>query len=584
MLVWTKAQKRLLKQGSRLYTFLMQRPGLQRPLESERVSDASAPASMSAPSGQPKLLLSKFALTVAGATAFTILFLVYAAMAKLLVLHPDQAHPSLYAQAILDGNVFLRGWELTTVTFYTEIPLYMIAIKLIGLNADLMRVVPAFIHTVNIFLLGGLIWKYRTREGIWMFLPFVILAVMPAGGLWTYGLFGPMHHVTTSCGFLVLMLLNRDLALDRFSRTSLAVAGVGLVGTWGDLAFLFVFAMPVAFACLYAHRDHPDLQSRAGLLVALPLLMGSVVGQLIVMGMRSLGLGTPGGLEHNMFVRSNEVLGKVFATLEGWMELFFPSVWGRPGNLATMAALMLALGFWWWLRAMYWAVLSRRAAAIDVLCAVMPIAVFAMVVATKRQGWVNEVRMLIPAYLMGVFLVCRWWQDQPNPRRNAWALVLMGIGAVILTFNFFRFNNVVADDASAGRYRRMAVFLEQRGLTKGHADYWSAPLVMVASGNRVRLSPLLDSGDVLSPYYWGSSIQSYVGWRSRFMLIRGQSDNPDEGPHSRLAHERAATQYWGEPKERYEVEGMVVLVWDKDKEVRPHDYPPNLVRRIKLGL
>ena len=526
----------------------------------------------------------RIALALAGLAVFIGLFAMYSAMAKLLVLHADQAHPSLYAQAILDGNVLLRGWELTTVTFYTEIPFYMIAIKLMGLNADLMRVVPAFIHTMNIFLLGGLIWRYRTREGMWIFLPFVILAVMPAGGLWTYGLFGPMHHVTTSCGFLVLMLANKDLVLPRLHKTSLALAGVSLLGTWGDLAFLFVFALPLAFACLYAHREDPETQKKAGLYVALPIVVGSVIGHLIVVGMRRLGLGTPGGLEHNMFVRSNEVMEKVWATLQGWTDLFFPSVWGRPGNLAALAGAMLALGFWWWLRAMYWAVFSRRASAIDVLCAAMPIAVFAMVVVTKRQGWINEVRMLIPAYLMGVFLVCRWWQDQPNPKRNAWALVLMGIGAIILTINFFKYNNVLAEDSSAGKYKRVAAFLEQRGLTRGHADFWSAHLTMVASGNRVRLSALLDSRDTLSPYYWGSSAHTYVGWRSNFMLIKGQSDIPDEGPHSQVAHERAARAYWGEPRERYEVEGMVVLVWDSEKEVRPADYPPNLVRRIQLGL
>ena len=521
-------------------------------------------------------------LIAGGAVLFALVFLANLNIAKLVgPLNPDQAAIALYAQEVLDGNVFLRGWELTTVTFYTEIPLYMAAIQLFGLSLDVMRVVPAFLHTVNIFLLAGLVWKFRIRNVAWILLPVLVMALLPAGGLWSQALFGPMHHATTACGFLALLLLGLDLTLPKLGRTSAALFGIALVGTWGDLAYLFVFAFPLLVACLYAHRDQPERQLESVKTVALPTLIGSILGHLMVVLMRAAGMGTPGGLEENSFVAARNVAPKILATSQGWLDLFFPSVWGRPANIYTLGAIMLALCFWWWVRAMAWATANRRAAAIDVLCAVMPISVFVMVIATMRQGWENEIRMLVPSYMLGVLLVSRWWQSQESPRRNAWAMVLMLIGALVTAYMFVKVNAATLLGSDYGqRFKQVAAFLDQKGLRHGHADFWSGHLLRVASGNRLEFSSLMDgSGVHLAPYYWSADAEWFVGWSSNFMVIRGQGEIPDKGAHCRADIEKAAIAYWGKPLERYEVEGMVVLVWDEAKSIGENEMPPKLKRK-----
>ncbi|ECK7329180.1 hypothetical protein FRM79_22360, partial [Salmonella enterica subsp. enterica] len=52
-----------------------------------------------------------------------------------------------------DGNILLRGWTLSTVSFYfTEAIWYMIVIRVFGDSIYLMYVLPAVFYTITIML------------------------------------------------------------------------------------------------------------------------------------------------------------------------------------------------------------------------------------------------------------------------------------------------------------------------------------------------------------------------------------------------------------------------------------------------
>ena len=521
-------------------------------------------------------------LWVVGALGFAILFLLHAAMGKLVTpLHADQAYVVQYANAILGGNWGLRGWEQTTVTFYTEIPLYLLGIKLFGLGPDLMRIVPAFVHTVAILLICILIWRNRTHDRLWIFAPVLLLLLMPSNGIWKYGLFGPMHHATACLGYLVLILIGPGMIGERGIRSSLWIALVSCLATWGDLAYLFVFALPIVLAGVFAYRRDTSSQRRFAIATAAPVLLGSVAGQAVVMAMRAAGFGTPGGLENNVVVSADRFAEKVVATTGGWMEFFFPSFWNQPLGIKVYCALFLAVGLLWWMRAAYWAMFDQKAAALDVLCVTMPITVLALTALTYRQGWVDESRMLVPAYFLGVLLISRWWQAQERPVLNAWMPGMVAVGSVVLSAVFLSQNRLMlAGDAYSAKYIRVAEFLKEKGLTHGYADFWSAHLTMVAGGGSLSLSPVLNpSTSKIGPYLWASKTDWYVGWKANFMLIKGQGERPEEGsPHSQRELLEAAERYWGQPSARYTVEGMVVLVWDEPKSIHQSELPLSLRR------
>ena len=150
----------------------------------------------------------------AGAVGFLVLYFFFASLGKLVPAHSDSSYLILYADAMLNGNWLLRGWDLTTVGFYTEFPFYLVAVRFLGVQPDLVRFVPAFIYALNVALVFALIWKYRLVRGFWIFLPAVAFLVLPSNGIWPIALNGAIHMVTLTIGLCMLLVLNDRLILE----------------------------------------------------------------------------------------------------------------------------------------------------------------------------------------------------------------------------------------------------------------------------------------------------------------------------------------------------------------------------------
>ncbi|EBY1856813.1 hypothetical protein DU134_24240, partial [Salmonella enterica subsp. enterica serovar Ohio] len=69
----------------------------------------------------------------------------------------DGASLFLEAKDMADGNILLRGWTLSTVSFYfTEAIWYTIVIRIFGDSIYLMYVLPAVFYTITIMLVFAL--------------------------------------------------------------------------------------------------------------------------------------------------------------------------------------------------------------------------------------------------------------------------------------------------------------------------------------------------------------------------------------------------------------------------------------------
>jgi len=65
----------------------------------------------------------------------------------------DGASQELQAWAMLHGNVLLRGWSLSDVSFYTtELPEYMLVEILRGLTPGVVQIAAALTYTALVLL------------------------------------------------------------------------------------------------------------------------------------------------------------------------------------------------------------------------------------------------------------------------------------------------------------------------------------------------------------------------------------------------------------------------------------------------
>jgi len=100
--------------------------------------------------------------------AGVVLFLCYLRVSGTQSIPSDGGSNALEAWDMLHGNLVLRGWTLTDVSFYTtELPEYMLVELIRGLGPAVVHTAAAFTYTLLV-LLAGLVAKGRAtgREGV----------------------------------------------------------------------------------------------------------------------------------------------------------------------------------------------------------------------------------------------------------------------------------------------------------------------------------------------------------------------------------------------------------------------------------
>jgi hypothetical protein len=119
-------------------------------------------------------------VAIAAAAAFSAMWLLYTRVSWTVTMNSDNATALLQAQEIINGNYLLRGWTVGNISAYaTEVPLYVIGIRLAGLTPALLRVVPAFLFAMLVTIaIGIVICETKGRVNGWAIaVTFALLAL-----------------------------------------------------------------------------------------------------------------------------------------------------------------------------------------------------------------------------------------------------------------------------------------------------------------------------------------------------------------------------------------------------------------------
>jgi hypothetical protein len=506
--------------------------------------------------------LARPLLVLLGTAAFLIIFGLFAAMAKLITPHSDGACPALYAQAVLDGNPGLRGWDLTTVGFYTELPFYIVGVKVLDLQADVMRFVPAFIYALNVALIAALVWKYRIRHKAWILLPVLALLVLPANGVWQHALTPALHHVTATLGFCLLLLLNDRLVVEGSKLKSALLFTVALLATWGDLAFLFLFALPLAVSGTFLHLG--DTASRRAFYksVLAPVFLGVVFGHLGIKGMTLLGFGTPVGIGSMLFETKENIPIKAEILLDSWVRFFGFDVWSKPVSLITVCMAFMGVGIVCWVVAC-WGALRRRDSGFDLFCVATPAVTTLAVVFSNRGDFLDDTRFIVPSFFLAIVLIARELQRRSDSVLWRAVPVVLVAASAFVASQFFNSNRfLLAGDAYASDLRRTAETLERQGIRKGFGDFWACQVLRVVSKGTLEITPVSLAGDgSLAERRWASDRRWFDDPSGRFAVFRGL--DADEQQHL----QDAAIAMWGQPAKTLDEGQMRILIWDSDRSL-----------------
>jgi hypothetical protein len=497
------------------------------------------------------------------AVAAIVLFLAYLRIALHHGFGSDGAVLEQQAWSMLNGNPLLRGWTVADISFYTiEIPELAVVEWLHGGVAPIvLSVAEAFNLTVFVLLVAFLAKGSATgREGLIRALVAGGIVFAPVlGGNTTLMLGNPDHLMTQ------VFVLAAWLIIDR-SRprwwVPVAVAAVLAWARMSDSIVLLQAELPLIAVCavrIYrrgggALRDHWYELSLGAAAIAAEL-----VAQLVLVTVHAMGGFSAFPLDET-FVPVAQLSNSIWVTVESTLLLYGADFSGLPlkGNVDLITVAVHLVGVALAVAGTIYAI--RRFASSDL----MPQIVTAMLVASVLAftllgthtpgGGAHDVFPVLPA---GAVLAGRMTFKAPFPRRLvAVVMAWVAVSALLLA-------HYTLTVGYAATKKPIAAWLVDHNLRFGLSNYYAGSWISVDANNKVTVAPVKRIGDRLELSPWESTTSWYnpANQDANFFLANHMQQCPAD---DLSLWANAAIRAYGPPAHTYWVDGVEVMVWNKN--------------------
>jgi hypothetical protein len=486
----------------------------------------------------------------------------------------DGASNALQAWDMLHGNLLLRGWTVTDISFYTiQLPELAFAEQFRGLAPSVLHMTQALNYTL-VVLGAALLARGREtgREGVVRALLAAGILLAPTLGAGTTALLHDPDHLGTQ-----LPLLGVWLILDRSRPRWQVAVTVAVLLTWAQIADpmgLYEGVLPVLIVCairLYQRRDlvrRPRVFLEASwyeLSLAAGAVMSAGAAALTLRLIQQLGgfvLLQPGVT----FEPVRSLYQSVWTTAEDLLTLFGADFSGMPlGGHALIPLVHLAgvaLAGWALARAL------RRfrdsGLAVQVLAVACVVLLIAYVLRTQQDGGPHE---LVGVLVAGAVLAGRLLALPLIRGRH-----LMAAGLVLACYTGLLAHDAAQRPAAYDPSQQLASWLQAHDLHDGLATYWSADSVTFDSQYRVLVVPVYRYPDGRLKVTDRADKASWLRHDASFLVLPSRGLGCAVGsPGQWLA--TARTQF-GPPSGSYRVGLFRVLTWHENLLRHIAEAPP----------
>jgi hypothetical protein len=497
-------------------------------------------------------------------------------VARVYPVSSDDATGVLEADAVLRGNVLLRGWTLSKVSFVTtDLPFYVAGVAAIGMTPSLLRDVPIAIYIAAVAVGAALA---RGRRGGWRgvlgMTALLVLLCLPAGGLADFVTKGYIR-VGTTLGLLAALCALDVPAGRRVRAGRLAVFAFVLSLTiLADSFALVMGGLPVLIvAALGARRALPygALGLKAiSLAVVAAVVAARGLSWLIELlgGYRVVPVGLTEFLAHRdtLQVVKNNV--RVLAdNLPSLYRCDLPRELS-VGGIAIWVGCMIGplLLVWALVRGLPVTIRGRepeRTCPRDFVADVLwfsALLCLAAYIASSIPKDRTSTRYMVPFVLSGAVLTGRVLaQRVAKARIPIVALGVLGVSYGITVWQDL--GKPVAVDPAV----HLADTLERNGLQNGYGPFWNASVVTATSGGRVKVRPIFvrpisPERHAIAALPWMTDARWFRDERATFVVFE---------PAAASAYQFGVTEWtcervFGSASARHEVGPYVVLIWGHD--------------------
>jgi hypothetical protein len=487
------------------------------------------------------------------AAVVVVLFFCYLRVSRTIAIESDGGADALQAWAILHGNVLLRGWHLSALSFYATDLLEYVLIELAhGLGAGVIHIGAAMTYTV-LLVLAALLAKGRAtgRQAAVRMLIAGGIMIAPELGSSIKTLLESPDHVGTSALVLATWLL-----LDRAPRrwyvppaiTIALVCGVvsdNTVVVTGVLPLLSVCAVRIYRARIVNGASYRSVGHELTLAAAALLVLPMARAVLALISAASGFSLSPAGLN---LVPFNELLPHALDALDGLLLLFGADFTGRNLDLGSVLTMLHLAG----LALAAWAVcrgVRHFLSQVDVdLVTALLLAGLLLNLAAYLIGWRQATREMVAVLPMSAVLAGRLLGARLDRARLAPAL------AVVLAGYLLSLGLAAARPAAPDPSQQLGQWLAAHHLRYGLAGYWQANAVTVASQGHVAVRAVAGS-----PYIGRGTWEEDKTW---YDPATHSADFVILAPGGLTKKPVLAT--FGPPSQIYHDGVYTVLVWNKN--------------------
>jgi hypothetical protein len=508
------------------------------------------------------------------AAAAIILFVCYWRLSWTAIVNSDGASNALQAWDMLHGNLLLHGWKLSDVSFYTtELPEYMLAELVVGLNAGVVHVAAAATYTM-VVLLAALLAKGRAtgRDGLIRALIAAGIMLAPQFGDGVYTLLLSPDHIGTAVPVLVAWLI-LDRAKPRWYVPVVIGALLALALVADQLVFYTGIA-PLMLVCAIrayqgAVRERQPWSSQWYMLsLAAAALASAAAARLLAAAVRAAGgymvqpvavqFADPATVVSHIWLWAQTVLllfGAAF--LDRHAGPVVPALWHLAGvSLAAWAVWMGARRFF------------RDRDLVTALLVVGLLINLGGFLLSKHLVNILSTREIAPVLPLGAVLAGRLLSARLLSARLLGARLLGARLAVVrlmplLLVVLLGYVAILGQDAfrpaAPAPEQRLADWLVAHHFHDGLAPYWQASVTTLSSRGRVQVSPACGNARRFTGGRWESQDSWYDPARGYAnFIVTGKPAACDRGTAAE------ATSVFGPPARTYRVAGYTILVWDKN--------------------
>jgi hypothetical protein len=518
----------------------------------------TTPASHARPGAPWPRRLAWPAVFVAAGVA---LFAAYLRQAQGIPLMSDGASNALQAWDLLHGNVLMRGWTMSDVSFYTtEIPEYLLVEVAHGLNADVVHIGAALTYTLLVLGAALLARGHASgREGVIRMLVAAGIMLAPSLGTDATVLLSNPDHNGTQVPMLVIWLI-LDRARPRWWVPVLASVLLAWVQV-GDPLVLYEGVVPLVLVCAIR------IVRRRGTVADNWYELALAGGAIVSAGAASLAL----KIIHRLggfavrppavaFAHVSHLPANVWVAVQSTVVLFGADFSGHQTGaqigIAVVHLAGVALAVWAAGRAL------RRFGSQDLVVQVLTVTLIVLLAAYVVRGDPNvtgsthEIAGVLP---VGAVLAGRLLAGTLARGR----VLIPALALVLACYAGIEVHNIV-QPRPADPNAQVADWLAAHHLSYGFGDYWNANAITVDSGNQVQVRYVSRIGDTLVQRPWESDSSWYdpAQHDATFLVTPGPASACSPGTPA--GWEAAARATFGPPSATYRVAGFTILVWPKN--------------------